>query len=407
LDYGCAVTQGASFVDVDQQDQVAQDLVQLARAAVAANNVEMTPLLRRLARRYRSSRPELAAALVQVLRGSATRGAAVTAVPDPVDRDSRLSLVKQEYPVVLASEPVMQPEVQAALSQLAHEHLEPGRLAEAGLAPTRTALFTGPPGVGKTLAARWLARALDRPLFVLDLASVMSSLLGRTGENVRRVLDHAKSTPCVLLLDELDAVAKRRDDSTEIGELKRLVTVLLQEIDAWPEGSLLLAATNHPDLLDPAVWRRFETTVEFALPDHERLVGAMQEYLDGAQVAEPVLLSLGQLYLGASYSDVQRDVMTARRRAALQELPLEECLLRRSRERLSALSTAERIAIAVRLLGGGQLSQRRVAELTGVSRDTLRRRAGQSSAAMSGAPKAAQDGATEDDQDRVAEASSD
>ncbi|MGY5884163.1 AAA family ATPase [Modestobacter lacusdianchii] len=401
------MTQGASFVDVDQQDQVAQDLVQLARAAVAANNVEMTPLLRRLARRYRSSRPELADALVQLLRGSATRGAAVTAVPDPVDRDSRLSLVKQEYPVVLASEPVMQPEVQAALSQLAHEHLEPGRLAEAGLAPTRTALFTGPPGVGKTLAARWLARALDRPLFVLDLASVMSSLLGRTGENVRRVLDHAKSTPCVLLLDELDAVAKRRDDSTEIGELKRLVTVLLQEIDAWPEGSLLLAATNHPDLLDPAVWRRFETTVEFALPDHERLVGAMQEYLDGAQVAEPVLSSLGQLYLGASYSDVQRDVMTARRRAALQELPLEECLLRRSRERLSALSTAERIAIAVRLLGGGQLSQRRVAELTGVSRDTLRRRAGQSSAAMSGAPKAAQDGATEDDQDRVAEASSD
>jgi hypothetical protein len=362
-------------MDVDQVDPLAEDLVQLARAAVAANSVEMTPLLRRLARRYRGSRPELADALVQLLRGSATRGGAIATVPNPVDRESRLALVREEYPVVLGSEPVLQPEVHGVLSQLAQEHLQPERLAEVGLSPTRTALFTGPPGVGKTLAARWLARALDRPLLVLDLASVMSSLLGRTGENVRRVLDHAKSTSCVLLLDELDAVAKRRDDSTEIGELKRLVTVLLQEIDAWPEGSLLLAATNHPDLLDPAVWRRFETTVEFALPDEDRLVGAMREYLDGSSVAEPVILSLGQLYLGASYSDVQRDVMGARRAAALQGLPVEECLLRRSRERLGALSKADRISVAVRVLSGGQLSRRRVSELTGVSRDTLRRHA--------------------------------
>ena len=78
----------------------------------------------------------------------------------------------------------------------------------------------------------------------------------------------------------LDAVAKRRDDSTEIGELKRLVTVLLQEIDTWPEGSLLLAATNHGDLLDPAVWRRFEMVIDFPLPDRRALEAGIQAFLD-------------------------------------------------------------------------------------------------------------------------------
>ena len=97
--------------------------------------------------------------------------------------------------------------------------------------PTRSALFTGPPGVGKTLAAKWMARELGQPLAILDLSAVMSSFLGRTGSNVRAVLDFARDRRCILLLDEFDAVAKRRDDTSEIGELKRLVTVLLQEID--------------------------------------------------------------------------------------------------------------------------------------------------------------------------------
>jgi hypothetical protein len=111
--------------------------------------------------------------------------------------------------------------------------------------------------LGDTLAARVLARTLGRPLLILDLAAVMSSFLGRTGGNLRHVLDYAKSIECVLLLDELDAIAKRRDDAGEIGELKRLVTVLIQEIDDWPSSGLLVAATNHPELLDPAIWRRF------------------------------------------------------------------------------------------------------------------------------------------------------
>jgi SpoVK/Ycf46/Vps4 family AAA+-type ATPase len=219
-----------------------------------------------------------------------------------------------------------------------------------------------------------LARSLDRPLIVLDLASVMSSLLGRTGENVRRVLDYAKQTRCVLLLDELDAVAKRRDDVTEIGELKRLVTVLLQEIDMWPEGSLLLAATNHADLLDPAVWRRFEVIVEFPLPDQENLERALAEFIDDASLTPTTISQFAAAYAGASFSDLERAVMRARRSATVQGFPLEEALLSVTRERFRRLPTSDRVRLAVDLQKRTGVSQRMVHEMTGVSRDTLRRR---------------------------------
>ena len=104
----------------------------------------------------------------------------------------------------------------------------------------------------------------------------MSSYLGRTGSNIRHVLDYAKGVDGVLLLDELDAIAKRRDDATDVGELKRLVTVLLQEIDDWPSSGLLIAATNHPGLLDPAVWRRFELRVSFPMPGDDVVGGRHQ-----------------------------------------------------------------------------------------------------------------------------------
>jgi len=104
------------------------------------------------------------------------------------------------------------------------------------------------------------------PLATLDLAAAISSLLGRTGLNLRRVLDHGRRAPCVLFLDEFDAVAKRRDDPSDLGELKRAVNVLLKEMEQWPSSSVLVAATNHPALLDPAVFRRFDTVIALPLP---------------------------------------------------------------------------------------------------------------------------------------------
>ena len=222
-------------------------------------------------------------------------------------------------------------------------------------------------------AARWLARELRRPLLTLDLSAVMSSFLGRTGANVRHVLDYAKSVTGVLLLDELDAIAKRRDDTTDVGELKRLVTVLLQEIDDWPPTGLLIAATNHADLLDPAVWRRFEMQVEFPLPTEASVHKAIETFLGTSKAPEVWNNVLAVTLRGLSYSDIERELMLARRASVTRSIPLEDALSEVVQNRVDPLPRKERGQIALWLTEAG-ISQRQVHELTRVSRDTIRKK---------------------------------
>lgn len=361
-------------LSVDETRLETKDLVQLMKLTAAGNASGAHAALRRFARKYKVSAPEFAQAIVDTLRDSPLRSAASgSSVNQPVDSDTRLPLVREEDPVVILNEPILNTDTFTALRQIVDEHRSAEKLLEAGLAPTRSALLVGAPGVGKTLAARWIARELNLPLLVLDLSSVMSSFLGRTGVNVRRVLDYARSVPAVLLLDELDAVAKRRDDSTEIGELKRLVTVLLQEIDSWPEGALLLAATNHGELLDPAVWRRFDVILDFPLPDGAALEQGVRAFLDEPGADDATVALVAHLYQGESLSRLERDVFRARRMAAMAEGSAMDALLALARDRFMRLPVGQRGAAAARLVGVGGMSQRAVHELTGVSRDTIRK----------------------------------
>lgn len=354
----------------------ASDLVTIARLALTSRQQDIHLFLRRLAKRYSDKFPGLSEQLKELVREAPTRSTPLRkeSMPAiPLDLDSRMQLLRVETSPDVTAEPIYPQDVRERLDQLVKEQKQRHKLEAAGLSPTRTVLFTGAPGVGKTLAARWIASQLQLPLLILDLSAVMSSFLGRTGINIRNVMDYAKSAACVLLLDELDTVAKRRDDESEIGELKRLVTVLLQELDDWPSEALLLGATNHAGLLDPAVWRRFENWIEFPMPEEDAVAQAVDLYLETNDLEKIWRDALVQIFRGKSFSAIESEIMSIRRAAAVSEEPLSKHAARLIKRLVVDLPAKQRKVMALDLIERANLSQRLAHELTGVSRDTIRK----------------------------------
>lgn len=264
---------------------------------------------------------------------------------------------------------VLAPAAMDELQEIVEERSRVDQLQLAGIAPTRTLLLSGEPGVGKSLAARWLAEQTGLPLVSLDLASVVSSYLGSSGRNIKSVLKYAQSGPCVLLLDEFDAVAKRRDDDTDIGELKRIVNVLLVELDHWSETSLLVAATNHPQLLDPAIGRRFDRWIRLTLPEaNERR--AILTNLAGANLDHKTTDTVVEALDGASGSEVVRLWGLAQRRAILRDEPVANELLNEVIWRATESGVARDRAweLASTRLG---MSARQIAQKANVSHPTV------------------------------------
>lgn len=303
---------------------------------------------------------------------SVTRGLELQ--PAPRDDETKLDLLtKNEIPIHLETDPVYDRAVQASLETLVGEYGRREDIVNAGLEVSNKIIFYGPPGVGKTLAAKWLANKLKLPLYTLNLAAVMSSLLGKTGNNIRRVFEFVSKERCILLLDEFDAIAKNRNDDTDVGELKRLVTVLLQEIDCFPQGNVLIAATNHSELLDPAVWRRFDVAIDFSKPSNESITVAVKKYLgadadNGAAFVDVLSVALR----GLSYSDIKRCLTQIRKEALVNGETFGDCVKRWLAGRRKALGREGRRLWADALIADG-CSQREASATTGVSRDTIRK----------------------------------
>ncbi|MWL87159.1 AAA family ATPase [Cupriavidus sp. SW-Y-13] len=350
------------MVQIDEKE-----LSLLFQQGIQGNASSFVLLARRLVSRLKKSDPSAAQVLAETLL---SMPATTRSVTQPVDADSRRGLLREDASVVLQYEPIWPPEIASKLARVIEERKLATKLRLSNLEPIKALLFKGPPGVGKTMACQWLARELGLPLLTLDLATVMSSLLGKTGTNVRAVIDYGREFPCVLLLDEFDSIAKRRDDDRDVGELKRLVTVLLQAIDEWPSTSLLVAATNHPELLDPAVWRRFDLQLEFDVPSEQ----AITQFLLAEDVSAAAAKELASSYIGSSYADLRRFVQGARKVAVLSDRPFEEVL---AEEGLNAAADSQGSTflrdVKIRKLAAEGVSHRDIAQQLGISHPTVGR----------------------------------
>lgn len=214
---------------------------------------------------------------------------------------------------------VLRTDVRDLLSRILSENRSRARLERFGVAPRRRLLFHGAPGCGKTLAAAVLAGELGLPLMTVRFDALFSRFLGATAVQLRAIFAEMPRRPGVYLFDEFDSVGKARGDAQDVGEMNRVVTAFLQLVDADVSGSIMVAATNHVELLDRAVFRRFDVIVPFDKPDSQQLAALLALRLSGLGVDEERARRLAGHAEGWSYADVARACDDAIRSMALAD----------------------------------------------------------------------------------------
>lgn len=236
----------------------------------------------------------------------------------PVDSESRTVLADIIYPDDNKDTVILSRSNSEKLESFILSYQNADKLNALGVGVSNTLLLYGPPGCGKTKCACLIARKLGLPLVLARLDSLISSYLGTTAKNIRTLFDYAQKMPCVLFLDEFDAIAKARDDSNELGELKRVVNSLLQNVDSMSKDSLLLAATNHEKLLDSAVWRRFDYKLEIELPDIDAIIEMIDLFVNRASdFSEKEKYEMAVAFEGLSGANIEEIIKKAIRNSVI------------------------------------------------------------------------------------------
>ena len=213
---------------------------------------------------------------------------------------------------------VLPPLVRTACSQFIEEHHRSDLLRAHSLEPRHRALLVGPPGNGKTTLAEAIAEALALPLFVVRYELMIGSFLGETASRLKHLFNYVRTTPCVLFFDEFDVLGKERGDTHETGEIKRVVSSLLLQIDDLPSYTIVMAATNHAELLDRAVWRRFQIRMELPRPTRNQMAAFVATFLSrlnesAGMGAETLARRLGPV----SYGEAEQFCLDLLRRQVL------------------------------------------------------------------------------------------
>jgi ATPase family associated with various cellular activities (AAA) len=294
-------------------------LLSLVRAGATGDKSMLRNTVEALAADERAKRHgSLAEQLTRALNSAPSSTAvAVATNGQPNGKDFLLEVIPKRS----LSSLILADSTRRAVEELIEEHHRSDLLRSHGMQPRHRILLAGPPGNGKTSLAEALADALAIPFFTVRYDLLIGSYLGETTQRLRRLFDYVRTTPCVLLFDEFDVVGKERGDPHETGEIKRVVSTLLLQIDALPSYVVVVAATNHGELLDRAAWRRFELRLQLPAPTSAELalyLDMMLAFKDQNAALRPLSGSLLAKKLGAiSYAEARDFCLDINRRFIL------------------------------------------------------------------------------------------
>jgi len=268
----------------------------------------------------------LANSFLKILANSSvtmTQMSTIDSMKIPLDQETRL-------PMADVLQPSHAAEIKVVLNKDACDQVEKfivyyensNKLINSGIQVPNSILLYGPPGCGKSKLAAYICAKIKLPLVTARLDGMISSYLGSTSKNIRSIFEYAQTVPCILFLDEFDAIAKVRDDNNELGELKRVVNSLLQNIDNLKNGSIIIAATNHDHLLDPAVWRRFGFKIPIVKPDNESRKNLIDLFLPKNQLSGKEISLISLAFSEFSGADIEEICNKATIDSVLQNNPI-------------------------------------------------------------------------------------
>lgn len=253
-------------------------------------------------------------------------------------RGELAGLLSVSYPDTRLTEMVLPSTVSERLERILREHKQALKLREYGLRPRHRMLLVGPPGSGKTMTAAALAGEMQIPLFTIVLDGLITKLMGETAAKLRLVFDAIRSTRGVYFFDEFDAIGGQRGASNDVGEIRRVLNSFLQFLEQDQSDSLIIAATNHPELLDHALFRRFDDVLEYDVPSGELVQKTVLAKLGTFAAADLDWKQLGKSTQGLSYAELARACNDAIKEAILDDTSLvtTQGLLRAFDERRAA-----------------------------------------------------------------------
>jgi SpoVK/Ycf46/Vps4 family AAA+-type ATPase len=248
-----------------------------------------------------------------------SRGPTGKPVPVVQPRGELAGLLSASYPKTRLAEMVLGAAIQARLNRVLLEQRQQSRLAAHGFGPERKLLLIGPPGTGKTMTASALAGELGLPLFTIQLDGLITKFMGETAAKLRLIFDAIGQMRAVYLFDEFDALGGHRGSSNDVGEIRRVLNSFLQFLEQDDSESLIIAATNHPALLDRALYRRFDTVVEYALPSDAEVEVVMRTRLSLLKTDRIDWEAARKAAAGLSHAELVRACEQAAKNALLEE----------------------------------------------------------------------------------------